>query len=145
MHACGVIIKPVLSKSCVKISQIWNSQTMDNWCSYIICRSTSTETTHSSKDIKGGLLSHCDGHYLPSERNRHVGTFPHQIRGGREERMSCTTCRSYRDTDRVDWADLLNSFRFSREARKGCVSRMASSSMRKQGLHQLQNGNVYTN
>ena len=29
--------------------------------------------THSSKDVKGGLLSYCDGHNLPSERNRHVG------------------------------------------------------------------------
>ena len=29
--------------------------------------------THSSKDIKGGLLSYSDGHNLPSERNRHVG------------------------------------------------------------------------
>lgn len=34
--------------------------------------------THPSQDIKGGLLSHCDGYDLPSERNRHGFSFPEE-------------------------------------------------------------------
>lgn len=79
------------------------------------------QSTHSSQDIKGGLLSQCDGYNLPGERNRHVAFLPEKEGCGR---YSCATCIHRKP-------GLSTNFSILFEVTES-VSRLASCSMRKQ-------------